>query len=282
MAKKILILGSSSWVAHYLIQEFQSLGFEVIGFSNKKNPKIEIENYNFDILSPSYIDEVKKIDCSYIVNMTNSAEYERSFEIHKELADYCKNSNKHYTYFSSSNARDGKPDQLHYETDLGIGQSDYGKHKAECEHYLQDEFPDALIVRFGATHGYAPNRVARTEDFLQRLQKGEDIICITKFYQGRTFVGHLAKMISKATSENEKGIFHMSSINYGSELEFLKNLAEEFGYNQARIVPGEEINWDLTLIPKKIIEKYGDDYKFTQEDAIKELGRCSYLEKYRN
>ncbi len=280
--KTILLLGSSGWVAHYLISDLKRAGFDVIGFSNSKKPHHQIENYYFDISDDNYISEVKTVRCDFIINALHSKDFDRSFEVHVALAQYCKESGKHYTYMSSSNALDGNPTKPHYEADRAFGGSDYGKYKAKCEHYLYENMAEALIIRFPATHGYAPNRIARTEEFLIQLKNKEKVTCMRGIYQCRPFVGHLSKMITKAILEVESGIFHMSATTESEEFEFLGRVAEAFGYSKEQVESGEELSWVMTIFPNKIFEKYGDEYKFTEKDTIEALAKCPNLQKYLN
>ncbi len=277
----ILLIGSSGWVAHYTIPDLIENGYEVIGVSNTKEPLHNIENYQLDIHDTDYLDKIKEINCDAILNMLHAKDYERSFKIHVDLADYCKESAKHYTFMSSSNAIDGDVSKPHYETDKAFGGTDYGKYKAKCEHYLYEEMPEALIIRFPATHGYAPNRVARTEEFLKRLKNGETVTCSRGIYQCRPFVGHLSKMIAKTVSEKESGIFHMSATTESEEFDFLQRLAEAFGYSKDRVVSGDEMKWNMTIFPQKIYERYGDEYKFTETDTIEMVASCPHLSKYK-
>jgi len=278
--KKVLILGSSGWVAHYVIFELISHDFEITGISNKNNPHYNITNLNIAIENTEYLKKVKEVECDYIINMLHAKDFERSYDIHCQLVQFCKESKKHYTYMSSSNAMDGDVTRAHFENEKAKGGSLYGKYKAQCEHYLYENMPNALIVRFPATHGHAPNRIARTEEFLLALQNDKEFFCYTGLYQGRPFVGHLAKMICKAIVESESGVFHMSTTDFSDQLTFLRNLAEAFGYKQDCVRVDKEIKWNMTLIPQKIFEKYGDEFKFSEKDTIEALASCKKLKTY--
>lgn len=279
--KTILLLGSSGWVAHYVIPDLIKMGHKVVGISNSNKPVHEIKNYHCDIQDEKYLDIVKALKCDGILNMLHAKDFKKSFEIHQELVSYCSEYKMHYTYMSSSNAIDGDVSRPHYETDKAFGGSDYGKYKARCEHHLYANMPQALIIRFPATHGYAPNRVARTEEFLKKLKNGEEVICWRGIYQCRPYVGHLSKMITKAIFEEEHGIFHMSATTKSEEYDFMRKLAEVFGYCKEQVVSGKENKWNMTIFPKKIFEKYGDEYKFSEADTLEMLGKCPYLAKYK-
>lgn len=278
---KVLLLGSSGWVAHYLIPELQKHGVEVLGISNKNNPKHKIQNINIGIEGRPFLDEVEKIKCDFMINMLHSSDYKRSKIINEELSNYCIDNGIHYTFMSSSNALDGNPSRPHEEIELANGESDYGKYKAECEEYLYKNNHSACMIRFPATHGFAPNRLARTEAFLQKLKKGEVVPVARGVYQNRPFVGHLAQMICRVILDRHSGVFHLGTKEQSDEYDFLKRVAAAFGHNEDRLSKGEQYDFHMTVYPKRIYELYGNDYLFSEQDTIDKLSECLYLAKYK-
>ena len=275
-----LILGSSGWVAHYLIPELQTLGLDVIGISQKNNPKHSINNTNHSIESDDFIDEVRKISCDVIINMLHSKNYKKSAILNEKISKHCIETKIHYFYMSSANALDGESTKPHIESDLANGGSDYGKYKAECEHYLYAHHPKSCILRFPATHGYAPNRIARTEDFLQKLNNSQTVSIFTGVFQNRPYVGHLAKMMARIIKDKHSGIFHLGTKEQSDEFDFFKNLALAFGYPDYQVSKGEKHDFYLTVFPKRIYELYGNEFLFSEQDTIKELLKSDELQKY--
>ena len=183
---------------------------------------------------------------------------------------------------SSSNALDGDPSRPHEENELANGGSEYGKYKAECEEFLYEHNPSACIIRFPATHGYAPNRIARTETFLQKLKKGETVPVARGIYQNRPFVGHLAKMMSKVIFDKHSGVFHLGTKEQSEEYDFLRRVALAFGYDEVQLSEGEQYDFHMTVYPKRIYELYGSEFELSEEDTIRQLKNCNDLKFYRS
>ena len=278
---KILVLGSSGWVAHYLIPELQIMKANVIGVSNVNKPVHDIENFHFNIDDLSFVDEIKNIECNILINMHHSKNFERAKVLNEELSAYSRNKGIHYVFMSSSNALDGDTSKAHRESEGANGGSDYGKYKAECEQFLYDNNPQASIIRFPATHGYAPNRIARTEEFLQKLKNGDNIEVARGIYQNRPFVGHLAKMMSQVIFDKHSGVFHLGTKDQSEEYEFLQRVATAFGYNEEQLSDGDEYDFNMTVHPKRIYELYGNMYNYTEQDTIDQLVKCPNLSKYK-
>jgi len=278
--QKVLILGSSCWVAHYLIKDLLDNNFEVIGISNKNKPNYPIENYSIDMNSSQYITKIKSLEVDSIINMIHSNDYEVLFEIHKSVAKYTKEKEIHYTYISSGNAVDGDPTHIHLETELPYASSEYGKYKARCEEFLIEDFSGACIVRFPQAHGWAPNRLSRTEEFLIKLQNNSPVEVPQGIKQNRPFTGHLSLMITELIKNQESGIFHLGTVDESDEVDFLQKLAVGFGYEEKAIKAGKKYHFHITTKPEKIYSRYGDRYKFEQKDTIASLIKSPELKKY--
>lgn len=278
---KVLLIGSSGWVAHYLIKDLKLVQCEVIGISNKHKPLHDIHNIQIEISDEYFMEEVKKLKCDSIVNMLHSKDFELSDKINQQLSEYCLKSNIHYCFISSSNALDGDPSKPHHENELANGGSDYGKYKAKCESYVIKHDAAACIIRFPATHGYAPNRLARTEEFLAKLKKGEPVELIQGVYQNRPYVGHLSQMMARLILDKQSGVFHLGTHDQSDEIDFLTNLAQAFGYSKEHLTDGEKYQFHMTVYPKRIYELYGDEFKYSESDTIEALKNCQQLAKYK-
>jgi dTDP-4-dehydrorhamnose reductase len=277
---KVLILGSSCWVAHYLIKNLLDNDFEVIGISNKNKPKHAIENYSIDMSNSQYLNKIKEINPNIIVNMTHSKDFEMALELHKDITLFTKEKDILYVYMSSSNACDGTLNRAAVESDKANGSSEYGRYKAACENHLTLGNSKFCIIRFPATHGFAPNRIARTEEFLSKLKNEDKVKLPTGITQNRPFVGHLSLMICQLIKDRQQGIFHLGTKDESDEKEFLTKLALGFGYSLDDLEAGDEYNHHMSVTPKKIYDLYGDRFSFEEQDTIRELVKSPELAKY--
>jgi dTDP-4-dehydrorhamnose reductase len=278
--QKVLILGSSCWVAHYLIKNLLDNNFEVIGISNKNKPKHPIENYSINMSSSQYLKKVHDIAPNIIINMVHCDDYELSLTLHKEIAKYTKDNAIFYAYLSSCNARDAKLDRASTEQDRADASSDYGQYKASCEAYLESSDSKFCIIRFPATHGFAPNRMARTEEFLSKLKNEIKVDVPMGIIQNRPYVGHLSEMICQLIKDEQQGIIHLGTKDESDEREFLTKLALGFGYSLENLKPGNQYNHHMSVTPKKIYELYGDRFSYEEQDTIKALVNSPELSKY--
>ena len=278
--EKVLILGSSCWVAHYLIRNLLDNDFEVIGISNKNKPKYPIENYSIDMDDSQYLTKIKETKPDIIVNMIHSQDFSLSLKVHKEITSFAKQEDIFHVYMSSSNACDATLDRASLEIDKAFASSDYGKYKAACENYLIQTQSKFCIIRFPATHGFAPNRLARTEEFLQKLKNENKVKLPTGITQNRPFVGHLSLMICELIKDKQQGIFHLGTKDESDEKEFLTRLALGFGYGLEDLEAGDKYNHHMSVTPKKIYDLYGDRFSYEEQDTISELIKSPELAKY--
>jgi dTDP-4-dehydrorhamnose reductase len=185
-------------------------------------------------------------------------------------------------YASSSNAVDADVSRPHLETKAPAAQSEYGKFKARCESELKEHCANSLAFRFCATHGWAPNRWARTELFLKKLKAGETISVSRGVIQNRTFVGDLAKMIATlALDDRATGLFHLGTADASEELIFLRKLAYAYGYPEESVSAAEENCWNAVMLTAKWGQLYPDLPLPTEEETIQKVASQPELQKYR-
>ena len=137
------------------------------------------------------------------------------------------------------------------------------------------------FFRFAATHGWAPNRISRTESFLQKLKRGEKITVNTGIIQNRSFVGDLAGMIVDVALKRGQGVFHLGPITYSFEHDFLRELSLLFGYSSDLIIEGEHTPTNAYMVPEKIFELIGQKWKKLESDTLSVVTKCKELQKYR-
>lgn len=278
---KVLILGSSSWIAHYLIKDLIDKKYEVIGISNKSEPKYDIKNYKADISNDKFFETIKEVNPDILINMLHSDDYIRCLELHKELIEHCLDTNKDYVYMSSGNALDGDVTKVHEEDEAPNASSEYGQYKAKCEELLNKSKLDSLVIRFPQIHGYAPNRISRTEEFLKQLSSGDKVIIPQGIIQNRLYVGDLSLIITRLICDSQKGVFHLGTSDYSDESIFRIKLAEAFGYSKDQLELGEDYKFNIAIRPNKIYELYGDEFRFTENRTVFKLSEDSLLIEYK-
>lgn len=280
--KKILLLGSSGWVAHYLIPSLQKhiSGCQILGSVVNNTPEHNIETFKATSDDLEVIDaKIKGFSPDIIVNMTRG-EDDNSFQLHKLLIESCNSNDIHYNYFSSFNALDANKEQEHYEDDLPNAQSEYGIFKAKCENELSKSSNNHSIFRFGATHGWAPNRLSRTETFLEHMLSGESLTIDTGVLQNRLATNHMAHMMAAVLEKSGEGVFHFGAVDGSEEIDFLRDLAESFGHSKEQIVEGATNVCNALMIPERTLQLIGKDYEKTEADTIHAVRHMIRLSQY--
>lgn len=281
--QKIAILGCSGWIGSFLAPAlcYRINGTSLIGTYSSKCPTSlisakQLPNQN----SNAIIEFLERAGVTSVVNLTRG-EQEADFLLHKRLIEFGNMTGAHYFYASSFNACDAQLIHDHQEFELPSAQSEYGKFKARCEKELFESSKRFAIFRFSATHGWAPNRVARTEEFLLRLKTQVPFTVNKGIIQNRTAVTQLAAMMAAVIDTKCEGVFHLGSIEPSDEVDFCKRLALAFGYDPEIIVEGENSPTNAFMVPDKILQLFGAEFRFTETDAIAAVSNMQELQSYK-
>ena len=282
IGESILILGASSWLGHYLVPSLvaKTSDAKIIATYANTRPAFKSDSVKIIQCSSANFTCIENHPFSTLINLTRG-ETPKDFEFHQYLINLVNQRDGRYIYASSSNAVDRDVSKPHFETDRADAQSEYGKFKAQCEEALFKRCRNFLAFRFSATHGWAPNRIARTEEFLQKLHKGEKIVVRKGIVQNRTFVGTLANLISRLVlDQSAEGVFHLGATDFSEEVIFSKRLASAFGYDPSLVVEGETVNWNLVTVLGKLTDRYPNLSLPTEMEAIADVRAQSELANY--
>ena len=281
---KIIVMGCSGWIAHYLASEFKKRApaASMVGTYHTKKPA-----FDFPMMALSNSDHHRMLDLmtreepTAIVNLTRG-ESEADLNLHKKIIEFSNSSGTYYVYASSFNACDAQLVEDHVETELPSATSEYGKFKASCERALLESAKKFATFRFASTHGWAPNRLSRTESFLKRIASGEKVVTPRGIKQNRTAVNDLAAMMAAIVVAGGEGIFHLGTFDSSDEVDFLQRLAAEFGYDRNVVVPGEHVPTNANMVPGKIYMMFCDEFRLTESDTIAQVARMPGLSRYRS
>jgi dTDP-4-dehydrorhamnose reductase len=231
-------------------------------------------------LSASNFDELRSLEVGTVLNLARG-EQDQDFQFHKELIAYCNQRGIRYIYASSGNAVDADVSRSHLETDPPSSQTEYGQFKARCENEMLKNCRHPVALRFPGMHGWAPNRMARTEDFLRRLQQGEIIRASHGVLQNRPFAGDLAKMIVRLVmDEKVRGVFHLGTSDFSDEVDFLQRLAVAFGYSPEQVVGGEWAPWNAVVVVDRWSQQFPQDSVPTEAQTIARVRQQPELQIY--
>ena len=279
---KIALLGSSGWVAHYLVPALRKriAGVQLIGTYRTRKPDFDfplfaLANSDHD----SVISLLERENVSAVINLTRG-ESDVDFLSHQRLIEYGNRKNANYFYISSFNACDSQIAHAHDESEPPSAQSDYGKFKARCERALMENSKRFAIFRFSSIHGWDPNRPSRTENFLKKLAAGEGRVVSTGIIQNRAAVSDLAGMIAAVVERRGEGVFHLGTADASEEVDFLRRMARAFGYDEGLIEAGKPAPSNANMVPGKILSLCGEEFRRTEEDTIAEVLKMPELRRY--
>lgn len=284
MKKKILILGSTSWLGSALLNRLNTNkeAYQLITtvYKNKIELDADIEVVDAQELK-DYQVILETFKPNVIVNFLRG-ENEEGYNIHKSIIDFSTKEKSHYIFASSVLALDAYKNIDLTEDVLVKSLSEYGIFKGNCEEMLYDSKIDWTILRFSSLQGYCEHKHTRNEAFLRRLFNGEKIYVDSGVVQNRMFVDDMILIAEKIIERTIKGIIHIGTIDSSDEIDFLRKQANLFGYSSDRIQEsGNQRNVNLNCIPSKIHELFGDDFKLFEINTLDRINSIKEFDKYR-
>ena len=119
MTKSILVLGSSSWLGHYLIPQLvrQFPDFNITAAYHKNIPIFTEVPYKIVRLSAESSEELEQNRSQIILNLSRG-EDDIDFLFHQRIIHLANKWGSRYLYASSSNALDFDVSKAHNESDL--------------------------------------------------------------------------------------------------------------------------------------------------------------------
>jgi dTDP-4-dehydrorhamnose reductase len=284
LKKKILVLGSTSWLGSALLNRLNQ---------NKENYSLITTVFKNTIELPTDIKIVSARELedyellletfrpNVIVNFLRG-ENKEGYDIHKCIIDFSQKEKSHYVYASSALALDGYENVELTEAVLAKAVSEYGVFKANCEESLYNADIDWTILRFSSLQGYCAHKYTRNEMFLSRLYNGEIIHIDSGVVQNRMYVDDMILIVEKIIQKSVKGIIHIGTEDSSDEVDFLRKQASLFGYSPDRIqLNGIQRNVNLNCIPSRIYKLLGSDFRFSERQTLEIINRIEDFEKYR-
>lgn len=279
---KYLILGASGWIGHHLCLAARKLdpGASVIGTRCKNPLYAPVRAASVDYRSPGGISTLIRRERPDLMLNAIAGTDESLYHFHVAAVAAASSINTHYGFISSSMVFDHDLSHPHRETDAIGARSDYGKFKERCERTLATGNHSSAIFRFSATHGYAPNRISRTEKFLQQLGLNKAIPVDTGVFQNRLGVGHVAEAMVAIMQKRGAGVFHLGSTDQSEEVSFLRRVAAVFGYSPEKIIEKLSEPKYFTTVPEAIVSLLGPTYQYREAQTIAYIANLPQFRKY--
>ena len=234
---KTLVLGGSGFVGHYLMKYFDGIG----------TSSIEREGYTkLDITNREEITAVfQREKPDLIINSAAMSDVdfcekrrEMAMRINGESVEWIARSaniiNSRFVQISTDYVFDGekgdyrevdKPNPINaYGESKLIGEADALRH-------------NSLVLRIEMPYGLnlAKNKNVFFESAVRNLRDGKIINAAIDQIISPTFVEDIPKAIYALISKNRTGVFHLASIEQLSRYEFVKKIAEVFGFDDKNV-----------------------------------------------
>lgn len=282
---RVLVFGGSGLVGSKFI------GLNSSNFEIKSPPATQI-----DILDKDQIAKVvKDFNPDSIINFAAYTKVEEAenqkddkeslcFQINaigaKNVAEIAKKSDKHLVHISTEYVFDGNKEVSPYiEEDKPSPINWYGKSKLAGEEFVLSADCKSVIVRISmpfSAHYDLKKDVARF--FLDKLKKGEQVKAIADQWITPTLVNDIANALRFLVENKCLGLYHVSSKDYITPLEFAKTIAETFGldYSLVGSITLAEFSKDKKakllkhswLNPTKFEKQFGDQILHTIEENL--------------
>lgn len=273
----VLMLGCTSWIGFKLSLKLFEEGFAVSGQSRTINHDMYWLKNQYAINDPNEMERlIESLQPNIIINLLRGEDNNGWDMFRKSVTVPC-----YYVYLSSSLVlEDYGPDVNLCDELAPKAHSPYGAFKGRCELYLKSVQRKHLIVRFNSIHGCAPNKVTRTQSFLEKLQSGANIEVDTGVVQSRMYDEDFISILLNHIKNETYGTLHIASNSATEEIDFLRQLAAAFNYSQSAIIPGSKRFLANSLVPSKSMLLNHGPYKLDDEVLLSRLKSDIGLVKY--
>ena len=273
----VLMLGCTSWIGFKLSLKLFEEGFAVSGQSRTINHDMYWLKNQYAINDPNEMERlIESLQPNIIINLLRGEDNNGWDMFRKSVTVPC-----YYVYLSSSLVlEDYGPDVNLCDELAPKAHSPYGAFKGRCELYLKRVQRKHLIVRFNSIHGCAPNKVTRTQSFLEKLQSGANIEVDTGVVQSRMYDEDFISILLNHIKNETYGTLHIASNSATEEIDFLRQLAAAFNYSQSAIIPGSKRFLANSLVPSKSMLLNHGPYKLDDEVLLSRLKSDIGLVKY--
>lgn len=285
MKSKILVFGGSGLVGskfidlHSQIFDIKAPGTSDADILNKDQIAKEVEDFNPDsIVNFAAYTQVEEAE-----NQKGNKEG-ICFQVNaigaKNIAEVAKSFNKHLVHISTEYVFDGvKDDSPYVEEDIPSPINWYGQSKLVGEQFVLESGCRATVVRISMPFSsYYKFKTDIARFFLEQLRAGNQIKAVEDQRITPTLVNDIAYALRVLLDNQTSGIYHFSSKDSVTPLEFAKTLAEIFSldyslistttlaeFNKNKKAKLLKYSW---LNPTKFEKEFGDQILHTVEEDL--------------
>lgn len=282
---KILAFGGSGLVGSKFIEIFDDIleieapKVEAVDILNKDQVSKTVEDFNPDsVVNFAAYTNVEEAESQK--NDKSGIAYQINIVGAKNVAEVCQRTGKHLVHISTDYVFDGtKQDFPYNEEDKPNPINWYGQTKYFGEQAVLETGGKNVIVRISMPYSYfydAKSDVARF--FLEQLKNGKSVKGIDDQQITPTLVSDIAYALKTLIDHKSEGIYHVSSTDTTTPLDFVKTIAETFhlDYSLIQAMKLDEYNKqkkakllrNSSLNPAKFEKEFGEGILHTIEEGL--------------
>lgn len=246
-----LIVGASSFIGNHLYDRCREKKINIMG-TYYRHP-LNKEWIHFDMLKDRLQTVCKQymngiipkavIICSAntgIDRCKRNAEESNKFNVvyTKEILKQADDLGIKSVFLSSEAVFDGKKG-MYTEDDIPAPVTLYGEQKLEIEEYIKQNINSHIIFRISRATGSQFGEKDIFDEFYNKIQKQEEIVCLKDQSFCLTEVDDIANAIILSLNREISGLYHLSSNNYISRYMLAKLYADKIFGGYRNIVEKE-------------------------------------------
>jgi dTDP-4-dehydrorhamnose reductase len=274
---RFLIIGASGFIGQHILDYTRAMGYETLGTQcNSGKPGLVLfdllKNRLEESVNPGFFKTRQKVfvvicaalsqidrcllekDISYKINVKNTI----------RLIEDIKKYGAFPVFISTSAVYDG---HLGYynEDSPHAPICEYGRHKDEVEKFLQNEMPDAFILRLDKIVADSPFGNHLFSDWYKQIQNNQPIICIDQLFSP-TSARDVAKAITKGCQLGLSGAYNVANPEFFTRVELASQFVAAVGEETEIILKRQE---EFNFADPRLTKSYLDSTRFISDTGMR-------------
>lgn len=251
--QKILLFGGTGFLGSRIINQLKQE--IIISPSRQELDLVNIDQVyrKIDLVEPDiviYSAGVTKIDAA---EKNEEQAYSLNADVPGKIAKFISSKNIPIVYISTDAVYDGyEKKYIFSETDKPNPKSIYGKSKLKGEEKILEANQKNAVIRLITLFGIDYNRSNFLTNIFNDLKGEKEVVGIMDQIQNPTEVNIAAKATALIAEKKLSGIYHLGSLDWDTNYNFVLKFAHRFGFDQSLI---KKISYDEFMKNKSLYRK---------------------------
>jgi dTDP-4-dehydrorhamnose reductase len=245
----ILFTGGSGLLALNWAQAMRDRCVPTLGLHNRNISLAKTFAKKIDLESVDKLMRIlEELNCQVVVNTAGLASVEQcesepvlahhvNVTIASNVAKACANLGIQLVHISTDHLFSGQEAMI-IEGQPTAPVNVYGKTKAEAEHRVSEINPEALVIRTNFYGWGTSYRQSFSDMVIKELRLHQEITLFQDVFYTPILIESAAKVVHDLIDLKVSGIFHVVGDDRITKYEFGLRIAEQFGLDSRKIVPG--------------------------------------------